>query len=175
MTIETTKEVSELLATAGVEFSASREGLRRDGDKPADWVYDAWNITIRRRGSNTMTVNYKTGIGHRRNKAGNAPPIMPKFYELKDAETWLEGFGNVAKNGPYRAKAPDAASVIHSLLLDSDAAEMSFQNWCDNYGYDSDSISAFNTYQACEKIAQDLNKVFKRSELEELRAMLEDF
>ena len=175
MTIETKKNVSELLAKAGIEYRATRDGLMREGDAADGWVHDAWTISLWRRGEAfTMTTKYKTGIGHRENKAGNSPPTMPRFYKLQDAENWLEGF-NGAKNGPYRAKTPNVASVISSLLMDMDGAEMSFRSWCDNYGYDNDSITAFKTYQACDKIAQDMNKVFKRSELEELRTMLEDF
>ena len=44
---------------------------------------------------------------------------------------------------------PGVASVLHSLMLDAQALDQSFADWCDDLGYDDDSISAFDTYRAC--------------------------
>lgn len=54
---------------------------------------------------------------------------------------------------------PERADVIDCLMLDSDALDYSFQDWCDNCGYDSDSISALETYNECCKIGRKLMKM----------------
>lgn len=73
------------------------------------------------------------------------------------------------------AVAPTPASVLYCLISDSEANEYSFNDWCDNFGYNNDSIEAFNTYQACCKIGKDLLRVFTRTQIESLREILQDY
>lgn len=49
---------------------------------------------------------------------------------------------------PY-AVNPELIDVLHCLFLDSYAHDVSFQDWCDDFGYNNDSISAKKTYDAC--------------------------
>ena len=71
--------------------------------------------------------------------------------------------------------APSAAAVLHCLLSDAEARDMSFGDWCDNLGYDDDSIKALNIYKQCEETARALKKVFTRDQLAELREALRDY
>lgn len=59
-----------------------------------------------------------------------------------------------------KVKAPTAADVLYSLILDSSAGDQSFNDWCADYGYSNDSLSALNTYQACCKTSEELRKMF---------------
>lgn len=54
---------------------------------------------------------------------------------------------------------PERADVVACLVCDSEALDYSFQDWCDNYGCDSDSISALETYNECCKIGRKLIKM----------------
>jgi hypothetical protein len=74
-----------------------------------------------------------------------------------------------------QGKKPCAASVFYCLILDSNAIDQSFSDWCDCFGYDDDSISAFNTYQKCCNIAKQMNTVFSRNQIETLKTMLRDY
>jgi hypothetical protein len=74
-----------------------------------------------------------------------------------------------------RPVAPSAASVLYSLLLDSEAVDQSFSDWCDNYGYDSDSIAALHVYQQCEEVGRELRRLFKPHQAQALRDALQDF
>ena len=74
-----------------------------------------------------------------------------------------------------RPVAPRASDVLFALISDAEAADMSFSEWCDNYGYDNDSISAFNTYRECEETGRELRKVFNGSQRAELRELLQDY
>lgn len=58
------------------------------------------------------------------------------------------GIAHVSKLGI--PKCPTAADVVHSLILDSSACDMSHSDWCAEYGYDTDSRSGLETYLACQ-------------------------
>lgn len=154
--------VSEFLQTLGVAFSAVLVGeTKRD-----DWTCDEWRVTLTRAGSKAlpMSLPYYTGTGHRK-----APPaIFGARYTPGTLahEAWMKG---------AKPQAPSAADVLHSLILDSSAADQSFNDWCEDFGYDSDSIKAFTTYQACCVIGENMRKLFSRTELETLRDMLQDY
>lgn len=64
-------------------------------------------------------------------------------------------------------------SVMSALLLDM--VECDFNEFCDNFGYDNDSIKALNIYKQCEKIMYKMNKMFSASELNEMRELLTDY
>jgi hypothetical protein len=87
---------------------------------------------------------------------------------------YFMGLGNRNKK-TGRPVAPTAASVLYSLVSDSNALYSSFKHWCDDYGYDSDSIKAFDTYRACCEIGEKLAKVFTRVQMNELRELLQDY
>lgn len=53
---------------------------------------------------------------------------------------------------------PQLDDVLYALVMDSEALEMCFEDWADNYGYDSDSISAQKIYQACVDNGHKLRK-----------------
>lgn len=53
---------------------------------------------------------------------------------------------------------PKAQDVLNALALDSSGVEnaRSFEEWCAEYGYDTDSRKAERIYRACEKQAEKL-------------------
>lgn len=118
-----------------------------------NWQCDAWRASFAA-GKSRFDTDYYTGLRHR--KKG-------KEYVSAGLKT------------PDKPIAPCAADVLYNLILDSSALDTSFDYWCSDYGYDTDSISAFNTYQACCKIAKDLHRVFTRAQIETLRGLLEDY
>lgn len=54
------------------------------------------------------------------------------------------------KTGMGVKSTPKANEVLACYCREGIDAEMSFSDWCATFGYDSDSISALNTYHACE-------------------------
>ena len=143
--------IDAMLQTRGVKYSARLVGAtKRD-----NWECDAWRVSFVR-GNAAMETDYFTGTGHRKSRTPNK----------KQGQ-----FGYM----PPSPVTPSAASVLYSLCLEAEAESESFQNWCDNFGYNSDSISALNTYQACEKIARDMYRVFDRQTVAQFREVLQDF
>jgi len=85
---------------------------------------------------------------------------------------YFTGLGLRAKGRP---KAPKVADVLNSLILDASAADENFDDWCDNFGYSSDSIKALNTYKACLDTARALRKHFSPDTLRQIRDLLADY
>ena len=90
-----------------------------------------------------------------------------KSDQWQDAvDAWIITIGNqstqyytgtgLRKQG--RPVKPELSSVLYSLVMDADACEMSFEEWCLNFGYDGDSMKAMDTYRNCQKNADKLAK-----------------
>lgn len=56
--------------------------------------------------------------------------------------------------GGGAASDPSADDVVETLTLDGYALSVSFDEWCDEYGYDTDSRSALQTYKACRRLGE---------------------
>lgn len=130
--------------------------------KRDNWACDAWLFQITRNG-NTVTFDYYTGLGHRKAKIKN-PHSNPRSVAYHQ---WNKRF--------VRPVAPSIVDLIHSLSMDAKAQHMGFSEWCDNYGYDNDSITALNTYRACEDIGKKLSRLFSYAELNAIRELLADY
>jgi len=61
------------------------------------------------------------------------------------------------KQGTAHADAPTAAEVLSCLLSDSQAIDQTFEEWCDNFGYDPDSRAAEATFLACRSTSHKLH------------------
>ena len=66
---------------------------------------------------------------------------------------------------------PDLFSLLNCLVMDSDCLDYTFDDWCDNLGYDQYSIKAKQTYEVCIKQAIECKSLFN---IEEVRQYLED-
>lgn len=51
----------------------------------------------------------------------------------------------------HRGEPPEVADVLLCLALDASGADQSFEDWCADYGYDTDSRSAERTWRAVRK------------------------
>lgn len=133
-------------------------------------MYD-WKVII-----NNEEFEYHTGLGHQKVTAN-----IPKGLKIHDAETIKyavcgKRYTTTTFNGTkLQLKEPEIADVLYSLLLDGDAINYTFPEWCDNFGYDSDSKQAEKTYNACVENGRKLQNIFSPKELDTLLEMLEDY
>lgn len=51
----------------------------------------------------------------------------------------------------------------------------SFNDCCGNFGYDNDSINAFNIYRECCKNGREFYSFFTKETIEQFKAILEDY
>lgn len=156
------KAVEEQLNAMQVTMSAVYAGETVRGN---NWQCDAWRVTFKRTGKADITQDYYKGTGLR--KQVQKMPVPAYRKNTIAYEAW-------AKTA-FKPVAPTATDVLYSLLQDSDAVDTSFSDWCDNYGYDSDSLKAFSTYTACCDIGKQLRTMFTYAELDALRNLLQDY
>jgi len=118
--------------------------------KHGDWKCDEWavTITVNKRG-HTWRTSYFTGLGLRR----------------KSKVDWM-------KPTPV---TPKIADVMHALVMDAVAIDMSFADWCDNYGYNADSLTALEAYRQCCETGQTLRAWLGPNNVARIRALLQDY
>lgn len=65
---------------------------------------------------------------------------------------------------------PELRDVLDCLASDASGIDNadSFEDWCDEYGYDPDSRKAESTYKACQTEATQLERLLGRDLLNEL-------
>lgn len=82
------------------------------------------------------------------------------------ADKWLITIGGEAfdyytgvglrKHG--KPNRPSLGDVLYALVMDASAQGEDFEDWCYNFGYDTDSRKALELYLACQNIAVKLRK-----------------
>jgi len=104
-------------------FAGKYDGHVFDGDKP--WPHFLWNVTLLYKGRSFKT-EFKCGLGHVTYKN---PPHA----------------GTGAKPRP-----PTVADVLSSLCSDARGVDRTtFEDWCSEFGYDTDSRRAEKIYHLC--------------------------
>jgi hypothetical protein len=61
--------------------------------------------------------------------------------------------------GPAHEKEPTAADVLNCLCSDARSGEMTFEEFCSEFGYDSDSRKAENTWKQCERLGAKVRRL----------------
>ncbi len=70
---------------------------------------------------------------------------------------------------------PHIAGLIYSILLDSTTCDYSFDEWCNESGYDTDSRRAYRAYLQCQEEYGKFCKLFSSDEIAVLREILQDY
>jgi hypothetical protein len=60
-----------------------------------------------------------------------------------------------------KPKPLDIDDILYSLILDSNFSSENFDDFCDDLGYNNDSMKANDTYRACQKNAKKLRTFIK--------------
>lgn len=133
-----------------------------------------WKLTLKK-DDHSFTFDYMEGIGHF---------VKQQLYKaLANVEKHIAEFGSsfgldsylrkdlTKRCGPHRygkATPPQLIDILYSLSIDSDAINYTFQNWCSEFGYSDDSISAKNVYDQCVQTAINLKQFVDLDELREM-------
>ena len=105
-------------------------------------------------------------------KTANKWQVKLVYFDKECVTDFYMGSGLVDKMG--RPKKPTVMNVLSSLIAD-DVSGMSFNDFCNEFGYDNDSIKALKIYEACLKETKAYYNMFDREEREVLRELLEDY
>lgn len=121
-----------------------------------EWKADRFLVTLEK-GGVKIEVNFSMGIGNR---------IVDRFipYHLRKYAGKQIPFGIKpcmrSQLLPYTKHVnPTAIQVIAILLLDASCARGTFEDFCDECGYDTDSRKALETYLACQENGSKLRKL----------------
>lgn len=173
---ETEIKVNEILTAAGIKYSAKYIG---ETVKDNDWKCDEWRCSFRNASGKAEKFEYFTGLGlrvvdeakfkqHKARYSGAQyqPAPHPRSIAGVEIAKSLEAC-KVPSN-------PAAVGVLYSLL--NNGAEYNFIDWCDSFGYDSDSIKALNTYNACCTDDRRIKSVIgSGAVLQDLQTALENY
>ena len=164
-----------------VPFSVSRSKDQKDKNLN-------WRVTLQRDGRDIITTDYSAGQGHcpayKLRKTQKDPSWPRRFDQVqRDAIAGECETGRVHVIGMSgyiipkpKAIIPNECNVIHSLVNDSDVLNYScFEEWAENFGYDSDSRRAESIYQDCLAIALQLRNGLGERAFAELQAACQDY
>lgn len=134
-------------------FKLTFLGLKTD-DK--SWAHFHWMANI-----NGIDIEYRTGVGHSKTYDKNFPVSPDLGYlrlDLKDDQRHL--ISRKYFTFCY-VKKPKLKDILYSLASDYSCASDSFEDFCANCGYDTDSRKALDTYLACQESGLKLRKIMK--------------
>lgn len=76
--------------------------------------------------------------------------------------------------GAAHVGEPELCDVLNCLMRDAECGAQSFEDFCADLGYDTDSRSAEKTWRACKVTAVGLARLFSDGMLRDLRELFED-
>jgi hypothetical protein len=151
-TLEQPARLQSLLDSLGVTLSLAFLGYQPETAKPKAerWPHFAWRVTLQR-GVESYSSDYRTGIGHAKPMSPNAN-LNGLTYSAAETK-WYNNVKNVNK--------PTSADIVYSLISDAQSGSDTFEDFCSNLGYDTDSRKAFDTYLACQGALNGMRRLFR--------------
>lgn len=153
--------IDGMLLNAGLVVSVVAMG---EQVKENNWKCDAWRFTITPKSGKSESFDYFTGIGHRKSKLPRPRFVNPRCIA---AEQW--------DRDNLKPVAPHVVGLLHSLVTDGHALEMCFMDWCAEYDYSTDSMSALATYNACCEQARRLQSLVGRDLYAKIAEEVQDY
>lgn len=96
----------------------------------------------------------------------NKNGLLTKKISVRDKENWRVITSRYTKHAPL-----EISNVLESLQMDSLDWELTFEDWADNLGYDSDSRRAEKIFKACQDTAKNLRASLGIEQFERLLAL----
>lgn len=147
-------------ALKDVKYEARLDGLRKEGN----WEHFKFRCLIE-----GEEFTFKVGIGHAKWFKGST--VNTKARE----EGYLIVLENQYDKGLLRLKRVKISELVYCIL--SDYTDETFDDWCSNFGYDTDSRKALETYLECQNNWVRLRKALgsKFSEIREIFLEVDDY
>lgn len=105
-------------------------------------------------------------------KTTNKWQVKLVYFDKEYVTDFYMGSGLVDKMG--KPKKPTKKALLYSMMRD-DTNGINFNDFCNEFGYDKDSIKALEIYKACERETEAYYNMFDSEEREILRELLEDY
>jgi hypothetical protein len=168
-------------------FSAPVGIVKKDYPTAKGWLCIRYDVILSRNGRKFWSGPYHIGIGHIKPIAARTPLTLTST-EASLYDAWKKApsrdyilkaelasmVGKVAVQTKY---TPAIADILHCLLMDGSSYfdAQSFEEWCSELGYDSDSRKAEKTFQECQETGRKLSRAFNPMELSHLRNVAQDY
>ena len=180
--------VESILEANGITMTATSIPNRTDGIKAFSNSAMHWQICFERNGYK-MAFQYSMGGAHRMwsksapskwHRLGKNPhiPNKPKTGEQLSYSQTMPGlpilFHDFVKNNS-EPMPPKVTDVLHSLCMDMDCLDYPFEEWAENMGMDSDSISDKNTWENSVNQSIEARSFFGPVLINELRDAVQDY
>ena len=158
---------AEFIAETEIELDVNFEGVKIEVDIDTSkrakdsgaggWQHFAWSCTLRMPGKRTsLTTSYRMGLGHcRRAKGPFASQGRWRVHMSRDIARALVPFGRLSLSdceGFACPTPPSLSDVLHALQGDCRCGDMGFEDYCNEFGLDSDSIAQHKVWEACTVI-----------------------
>ena len=105
-------------------------------------------------------------------KGANKWQVRLVYFDKEYVTNFYMGSGLVDEMG--RPKKPTKKDILYSMIMD-DVSDMNFNDFCDEFGYNNDSIKALKIYKACLKETKAYYNMFDSEEREVLEELLQDY
>jgi hypothetical protein len=131
---------------------------------------DHWFCSIRNQSGAIIGIHFSTGTGLRKERDGLGKKMTWEQYISRPNHGSGGNYKQTVHHSKLRADyefylssrmtptAPEVADVLDCLASDASGVENSrdFEEWCSEYGYDTDSRKAEKTYRICAAQAEQL-------------------
>lgn len=178
----TTTTMDKLLTDLGYSLTAEFQPYKNDHML-------RWLVTLRHDGREVWRGDYSAGEGHCPAYRADLPRYEKR--QLMDAELstgfehyWAESLnrplmkrittpnsGHIAQRRPI---LPRLADVVSCLLLDMSAGEMTYDDFCSDFGYDTDSRKAYDIWLTCVDHAAKMRRL-GAERIAQLRELMKDY
>jgi len=148
------------------EFSVNHLGLFVNDDL---YIQDRYIVIIE-----GQDFEYSCGIGHRIEKDRFQRDKFKKTMSRNPQKTksnlllYIDELKSCSK--PKKLNIDD---VLYSLILDAQSGTESFEDFCDNFGYNEDSVKHNEIYRACQKNGKKVKTFIK--DLEKASKLFQDY
>ena len=150
-----TKTLTEWVAESEVDVLATFQGYN------ATEKQFVWTVRVTLPGKKAaFSTPFTCGLAHcKRSKLGDKGPKVKVDHEIAKALTYVRKLSLSDLEGFVVPTPPDAATVMSCLQSDAHAGDNTFEDFCSEFGYDSDSRKAHAIWERCANVRPELRKV----------------
>lgn len=128
-----------------------------------------WSVILVRNGQ-SYTAQYSMGAAHRVYTTPNGRRGKPVQFKYNGCYS-VDEYTDLGWSVP---NIPEVLDVLNCLILDADSVEYNgFEEWCEEFGFNTDSIKAKKSYDQCCETRAGINRLGFR--LEELQELFQDY
>lgn len=176
------EQLQTIIDALGLTYTATFVPTKQPADKVKNPQLH-WEITLSK-GPQTMTLPYHEGCAHVMGyQQYHKTPYEKRLHDEMIREACETGVTNTdwAKERYYfkhkvKQPEPKLADVLYCLVTDANVLNSGgFEAWASNYGYDTDSRKAEQTYRQCIDQSLQFKNLIGQSALEQLQEAFQDY